>query len=207
MTMRIGLTGGIAAGKNTVARRLAALGAEVIDYDLLSREVVAPGSVGLQRIVETFGSGAVAEDGTLNRGWMATQVFGDEALGHAAARRRLNGIVHPLVEARAQELDARAALDSSAVIVHDIPLLAEVWSSIPFSFDHVLTVEAVDEIRIARMVNERHMSRAQAVARIASQAPREGREAIADHVIDSSQPIERMFDEVDRLYAQWTARG
>ena len=201
MAMRIGLTGGIAAGKSTVASRLRDLGAFVIDYDELSREVVAPGSPGLQRIEATFGPETIdRKSGGLNRAWLANTVF---AQGGEVERQRLNAIIHPLVFAHAQAIES--GIQDSRIVVHDVPLLADVLDSIPVKFAHIITVEAPEEERIARMVNERHMTRAQAVARIASQSTRQHREAIADVVIDASQPIEHMFECVDRLYTQWAS--
>ncbi|KAB5608417.1 dephospho-CoA kinase [Bifidobacterium jacchi] len=216
--MRIGLTGGIAAGKTTVSHRFAELGATLIDYDQLARQVVAPGSVGLRRIVETFGPNALAPDGTMNRGWMAEHVFGPDA--PADALERLNTIEHPLIYAEAERLE-RAALsvrhdgaDASAadgddavgavqIVVHDIPLLAEVIDSIPFRFDHIVTVEAPAGMRIARMMATRGMSRAQAEDRIRHQSSVSERRAIADIIIDATQPLPDMLAQVDRLYAGW----
>ncbi|KFI50185.1 dephospho-CoA kinase [Bifidobacterium biavatii] len=209
MFTRIGLTGGIAAGKSTVSRRLAELGATVIDYDLLARRVVAPGSVGLSRIVDEFGPAAIGHDGGLDRVWMADHVFGPNAPD--GARERLDTIEHPLIYAEAARLDREAVTrvvddDVRLVVVHDVPLLAEVIGTIPFCFDHIVTVEAPEPVRIARMMGERGMSREQAEGRIRHQSAEATRREIADTVIDSTQPIEQMFDVVDRLYADWTGR-
>ncbi|OZG62456.1 dephospho-CoA kinase [Bifidobacterium lemurum] len=208
MTVRVGLTGGIAAGKSTVAARLRQLGAFVIDDDALARKVVEPGSVGLARIAREFGPESIAPDGTLDRAWMADHVFGAHA--EPGARERLDAIEHPLIYAESQRLEreAIAAHESKGgvgrlVIVHDVPLLAEVIGTMPFDFDHVVTVEAPEELRIARMMGERGMTREQAEARIRHQSSREEREAIADVVIDSTQPLERMLEQVDGLYARW----
>ncbi|MBW3091395.1 dephospho-CoA kinase [Bifidobacterium sp. 82T10] len=212
--MRIGLTGGIAAGKSTASRRLAELGATVIDYDLLARHVVAPGSVGLGRIADEFGPAAIGRDGGLDRAWMADHAFGPNAPD--GARERLDAIEHPLIydEAARLEHDAIAAFDHAGagngdrtlVIVHDVPLLAEVIGTIPFRFDHIVTVEAPIDVRIARMMGERGMSREQAEGRVRHQSDEATRRGIADVVIDSTQSIEQMFDAVDRLYADWTSR-
>lgn len=212
--IRIGLTGGIAAGKSTVARRLRGLGATVIDYDALARLVVAPGGEGLRRIVDEFGSDALAPDGGLDRAWMAEHVFGMNA--RDGARERLDAIEHPLIYAAAARME-RAAIETCGrggddeacerlVVVHDVPLLAEVIGPIPFRFDHIVTVEAPTDVRIARMMGERGMSREQAEGRIRHQSDEATRRRIADIVIDSTQPIEQMFDAVDRLYVNWNSR-
>ncbi|MDU2421721.1 MAG: dephospho-CoA kinase [Bifidobacterium scardovii] len=199
--MRVGLTGGIAAGKSTVAARLGALGACVIGYDALAREVVAPGGVGLRRIAAAFGPDALRGDGSLDRAWMAGHVFGASA--PAGARERLDAIEHPLIYEAAARLEREAADHGTPIVVHDVPLLAEVIDAIPFRFDHIVTVEAPEDVRIARMTGERGMSLEQAVGRIRHQSSESERRAIADVVIDSTQPIEQMFDAVDRLYASW----
>lgn len=208
--MRVGLTGGIAAGKSTVAAHLRLLGATVIDYDELARLVVAPGSVGLHRIVEEFGPDAVSPDGTMNREWIAEHVFGPSAPNDALAR--LNAIEHPLIYAQAERREREALVSRLSsigsgsqvqVIVHDVPLLAEVINSIPFAFDHIVTVEAPIETRIARMMTERGMSRAQAEARIKHQSDESERRSIADIVIDSTRPLHDMLLQVEQLYAGW----
>ncbi|WP_244569349.1 dephospho-CoA kinase [Bifidobacterium hapali] len=205
--IRVGLTGGIAAGKSTVSAHLRTLGATVIDYDELARLVVAPGSVGLHRIVEEFGPDAVSVDGTMNREWMAEHVFGPSA--PADALERLDAIEHPLIYTEAARLDretATRAIDDAMphVIVHDVPLLAEVIDTIPFRFDHIVTVEAPIGVRIARMMTERGMSRAQAEGRIKHQSDESERRSIADIVIDSTQPLHSMLSQVEQLYADWT---
>lgn len=200
MFTRVGLTGGIAAGKSTVADRFRTLGAYVIDYDVLSRKAVEPGSDGLDQIVRAFGRRARGRDGGLNRAWMAGRVFGDPD-----SLRVLNGIVHPIVFRMAGDLEYRwldahpAPRDGTRhVIIHDIPLLVETsrWDY----FDAIVTVEAPEGTRIRRMMRKRGMSRADAVARIRNQATQEQRFDIADYVIDSTKPLEQMFEDVDRLY-------
>ena len=197
--MRIGLTGGIAAGKSTVTVRLAHLGACVIDYDALARMVVAPGGEALSRIVAEFGSDALNPDGTLDRAWLAERVFGRQA--EPGARERLEAIEHPLIYREAARLEN--AHPEARVVVHDIPLLAEVIDEIPFAFDHIVTVEAPESERIERMVNTRDMSRQQALDRIRHQSTQAQRQAIADIIIDSAQPMANMLQTVDRLYGQW----
>lgn len=197
--MRIGLTGGIAAGKSTVAARLAHLGAYVINYDAIARTVVAPGGEALSNIVAEFGSGALNPDGTLNRAWLAEHVFGRQA--EPGARERLDAIEHPLIYREAARLEN--AHPEARVVVHDIPLLAEVIDEIPFAFSHIVTVEASEAERIERMVNTRDMSRQQALDRIRHQSTQAQRQTIADTIIDSAQPMVTMLQAVDRLYEQW----
>jgi dephospho-CoA kinase len=200
--MRVALTGGIAAGKSTVSRRLADLGAEIIDYDQLSREVVQPGSAALQRVVAQFGPQALDQRGGLDRTWMANEVF---AQGGDGARRRLESIIHPLVFDEAAKLDNHAlhalqGQDKPRLVIHEIPLLAEVWEEIPFAFKHVISVEAPVDQRVGRMLGTRHMSQHEAENRVKSQSTRYERQQIADIIIDSSPGFEQMFDAVDRVY-------
>lgn len=197
--LRVGLTGGIAAGKSTVAGRLRENGVPVIDYDELARLVVAPGSEGMHRIRAAFGDRAVAADGGLDRAWMAAHVFG----GHAepGARERLDAIEHPLIYAEAERRERE--LSDQPIVVHDIPLLVEVLGTMPMRFDRIVTVEAPERVRVERMVTGRGMTAEQARARIGSQSSRAEREAIADDVIDATRPIEQMFEYVDRLVEHW----
>ncbi|ETY71356.1 dephospho-CoA kinase [Bifidobacterium moukalabense] len=206
VTIRIGLTGGIAAGKSTVAAHLRDLGAFLIDYDELAREVVAPGSEGLQRIVDCFGADALDGRGGLNRTWMAERVFSDQV--SEGMRKRLDDIEHPLIYQLALRREREAtAMDPQAVIVHDVPLLAEVIDAMPMRFDHIVTVEAPADVRVRRMMMTRGMSAEQARARIRHQSSEREREAIADAVIDATQNIEHMFEHIDRLYAQWCSEA
>lgn len=191
--LRVGLTGGIGAGKSTVAARLAGHGAVVIDSDRLAREAVAAGSDGLAEVVAAFGPGVLAAGGALDRAALATVVFAD-----AGARERLNAIVHPRVRARSAELVARAAAD--AVLVHDVPLLVE--TGLAPTFHLVLVVDAPVLTRVARLV-ERGMAAADAQARIASQAGDEQRRAVADVWLDNSGWPEQALAAVDAL---WTER-
>lgn len=189
--MRVGLTGGVASGKSTVAGMLADLGAVVIDADLLAREVVGVGTEGLAEIRETFGPGVLSADGELDRPAMGTLVFDDEA-----ARRTLEAIIHPRVRERAAQLEATAG--DGAVVVHDIPLLAETGQA--DRFDAVLVVDVPTEVQIDRMVDLRGMTREEAQARVNAQATREQRLAIATYVIDNTGTVE------DRLDRRLTAR-
>ncbi|MBW3089261.1 dephospho-CoA kinase [Bifidobacterium miconisargentati] len=210
LMLRIGLTGGIAAGKSTVAARWRELGAVHIDYDALARRVVEPGGEALPRIAEVFGEAALNPDGTLNRAWIADHIFGRGA--EPGARERLDAIEHPLIydEARWLEANAVAGAERSEtdtpgplIVVHDVPLLAEVINTIPFDFDHIVTVEAPVDVRVERMVTDRGMTREQARDRILHQSSEEDRRAIADVVIDATRPLPDMLAQADALYRVW----
>jgi dephospho-CoA kinase len=200
--MRVGLTGGVGSGKSTVSAMLEELGAVIIDGDKLAREVVEPGTPGLAAVVEAFGSELLTPDGDLDRPAMGAIVFADEA-----KRRILEGIIHPLVFERIVALEEQAGPDD--VVVHDIPLLAE--SGRGSTFDAVIVVDVPDEIRIERMVRDRGWTREDAESRIAAQASREDRLAIATHVIDNSGTLEelrgRVTDVYTELFAGLTASG
>lgn len=190
--MRVGLTGGVGSGKSTVSALLRELGAVVIDADELARAVVAPGSPGLAQVLEEFGAGVLATDGSLDRAAMAALVFSD-----AGARARLEAIVHPLVYARIVELENAAAAD--AVVVHDIPLLVE--SGRAGTFDAVLVVDVPVEVQVERLVRDRGWTEEEARSRIAAQATREERLAIATHVIDNAGTLDDLRRRVAEVYA------
>lgn len=190
--MRVGLTGGVAAGKSAVAAMLAELGAVVVDADLLAREVVAPGTEGLAEVVATFGEGVLGPDGALDRPALGALVFAD-----ADARRRLEAIIHPRVRARAAELEAQAP--AGALVVHDIPLLVETRQA--GSFDAVIVVDAPRELQVERMVRERGLTAAEAEARIAAQATREERLAAATYVVDNSGTWDDLRQQVAEVVA------
>jgi dephospho-CoA kinase len=193
----IALTGGIASGKSTIGRRLAELGAVRIDADQLAREAVAPGSPGLERVAERFGEGLLGAQGELNRAALGGIVFGDpEALA------ALNGIVHPEVRRIADERIAAAeADDPEAVVVYEIPLLVETGAVRDSDWDLVLVADAPAAQRIARMVELRGMSEADARARIAHQASDEDRRAVADRIIDTSGSEAETLAQVDALWS------
>jgi dephospho-CoA kinase len=193
--LRIGLTGGIGSGKSTVSALLAARGAVIIDADRIAREVVEPGTAGLAAVVEAFGDGVLAADGSLDRPALAAVVFADPA-----ARARLDGIVHPLVRDRAVELAVAAPPD--AVLVNDVPLLVETGQA--GSYDVVLVVEADLAVRLTRLV-ERGMTEEDARARIAAQATDEQRRAAADVVLDNSGTREQLAEQVDRFWEERVA--
>ncbi|WP_374929601.1 dephospho-CoA kinase [Kytococcus sedentarius] len=188
---RIALTGGIAAGKSTVARRLTELGATVIDADLLSREVVAPGTAGLAAVRERFGERVIGADGALDRPTLGEIVFSD-----AGARRDLEGIIHPRVRQRAAELAAAAPADSP--VVQDIPLLVETGQA--EDFDLVLVVQAPREQRVERMVTDRGMTAEEAASRIEAQATDDERAAAADVLLDNSGTVTELLAQVDRAW-------
>jgi dephospho-CoA kinase len=190
--MKIGLTGGLGAGKSTVAALLEKRGAEIIDADQLAREVVQPGTAGLEAVVARFGARVVSPDGRLDRAALAEIVFAD-----AAARADLNAIVHPLVRARARKLMADAP--PGTVIVYDVPLLVE--NRLADDFDAVVVVEAPLELRISRLI-ERGLSEAQARARMASQATDAQRRAIANYVLTNDGSSEELAVKVDDLWAE-----
>ncbi|MDP3890146.1 MAG: dephospho-CoA kinase [Nocardioides sp.] len=195
--MRVGLTGGVASGKSTVAAMLAELGAVVIDADQLAREVVAKGTPGLAQVVEEFGPGLLGPDGELDRPAMGRLVFGDDA-----ARKRLEAIVHPLVFERYAALEASAP--EGAVVVHDIPLLAEAGRGA--EFDAVLVVDVPREVQVERMLRDRGWTREDAESRIAAQATREDRLAIATHVIENTGTLEDLHERVAEVFESVTRR-
>jgi dephospho-CoA kinase len=190
--LRIGLTGGIGSGKSTVSALLAARGAVVIDADRIAREVVEPGTPGLAAVVDTFGEQVLRPDGSLDRPALAAVVFADPE-----ARKKLDGIVHPLVRARSVELAGAAPED--AVVVHDVPLLVETGQA--GSYDVVLVVRADPEVRVRRLV-QRGLSEDDARARIAAQATDEQRRAVADVVLDNDGTEEDLAAQVDRFWAE-----
>ncbi|WP_340640859.1 dephospho-CoA kinase [Nocardioides zhouii] len=198
MTVRVGLTGGVASGKSTVSTILAELGAVVIDADLIAREVVARGTPGLDAVVAEFGPELLTPDGDLDRPAMGALVFGDPD-----ARKRLEAIIHPLVHRRSAELEEQAG--DSAVVVHDIPLLAEVGRA--GSFDAVIVVDAPPELQVSRMVEDRGWTREDAESRIAAQATRDDRLAIATYVVDNTGTRDELRAQVEEIYAVLAARA
>ena len=199
--LRVGLTGGIGSGKSAVTERLAAHGAIVLDADKAARAVVEPGTPGLARIAETFGPGVLREDGSLDRPKLAEIVFADEA-----ARAKLNAIVHPLVHdhMRAAEQSALRQYGDNAVIVHDVPLLAEGGRG--NEFDLVIVVDAPPELQVKRLA-ARGMPEQQARARMAAQATREQRLAVADIVIDNSGTLADLDRRVAEVWTDLRARA
>jgi dephospho-CoA kinase len=192
----IGLTGGIASGKSTVAKRFAEHGAVVIDADQLARAAVAPGTEALAHIAEIFGPEVIAADGSLNRAQLGSIVFGD-----ATALSVLNNVVHPAVRALSAQAIAAAQLDNPhVVIVYDVPLLVE--ASVGHPFDLIVVVHADAETRVRRMVELRGMVETDARKRISSQAADADRLAVADVVIDAMGSLEETIAQVDLLWDQ-----
>ena len=181
--LRVGLTGGIGSGKSAVSELLAAHGAVVIDYDVLAREAVEPGSPGLEAIAERFGPGVIAPDGTLDRPALAAIVFADPG-----ALADLNAITHPAIWRLAAAREAEAGPD--AIVVHDNPLLVEMGAA--ERCDVVIVVDVPEEVQVARVVSSRGMSETEAKARIAAQASREQRTGAADLVIDNTGPLDEL---------------
>jgi dephospho-CoA kinase len=192
----IGLTGGIASGKSTVAKRFAEHGAVVIDADQLARAAVAPGTDALAHIADIFGPEVIAEDGSLNRSKLGSIVFGDPT-----ALSVLNKVVHPAVRALSSAAIAAAErADPDVVIVYDVPLLVE--ASVGHPFDLIVVVHADAETRVRRMVELRGMPEADARNRISAQAGDADRLAVADVVIDSEGTLDETLAQVDRLWQQ-----
>ncbi|MEV7786731.1 dephospho-CoA kinase [Streptomyces sp. NPDC088106] len=196
--LTVGLTGGIGAGKSEVSRLLVERGAVLIDADRIAREVVEPGTPGLRAVVDAFGEEILAEDGSLDRPRLGSVVFSDpERLAV------LNSIVHPLVGARSRELEEAAAED--AVVVHDVPLLTE--NGLAPLYDLVIVVDASPETQLDRLVGRRGMTEEDARARMAAQATREQRRAIADIVIDNDVPLDELARRVQDVWSELERRA
>ncbi|HWS34014.1 MAG TPA: dephospho-CoA kinase [Actinoplanes sp.] len=189
--LRVGLTGGIGAGKSAVAKRLAERGAVIIDADLVAREVVEPGTDGLAEIVEVFGAGVLTSDGALDRPALGAHVFGD-----TAARRRLEKIIHPRVRARTVALTAAAADD--AIVVNDVPLLVE--TGLAPSYQMVIVVMADRAVRLDRLTRIRGMAEAEANARIDAQATDDQRRAAGDVLLANEGDLAGLHARVDELW-------
>ncbi|MET4659026.1 dephospho-CoA kinase [Streptomyces sp. PvP037] len=196
--LKVGLTGGIGAGKSEVSRLLVGHGAVLIDADRIAREVVEPGTPGLAAVVDAFGEEILTADGALDRPKLGSLVFADpEQLAV------LNAIVHPLVGARSRELEEAAAVD--AVVVHDVPLLTE--NGLAPLYDLVIVVDASPETQLDRLVDRRGMTAQDARARMAAQATREERRAIADIVIDNDVPLDVLRRRVEDVWSQLEDRA
>jgi dephospho-CoA kinase len=196
--IRVGLTGAIGSGKSEVARLLAGHGAVVVDADALAREAVAPGTAGLKAVVAEFGPGVLAPDGSLDRAALGKVVFGD-----AGRRAGLEAIVHPYVGRRSAELMSAAA--PGAVVVYDVPLLVE--KGLQSGYDVVVVVDADDDTRLHRLVALRGMPEEDARARMAAQASRVERLAVADIVVANDAGLDELATRVDDLWALIAARA
>jgi dephospho-CoA kinase len=188
----VGLTGGIASGKSTVAAMLGKFDNEIIDADEIAREVVLPGTVGLSKVVAEFGPQILEEDGSLSRAELAKLVFEDPE-----KRLALEGILHPLIRARTLE---RISQSKSDIVIYIVPLLVE--AKVDYPFDLVVTIEAGSENQIQRLVENRGMSTEGAIARIAAQATDAERVARADVRIDGALSLTDLETEVSKLWNQ-----
>ena len=195
---RVGLTGGIGSGKSEVSRRLAGYGAVVIDADAIAREVVAPGTPGLAAVVGAFGDEVLTPGGQLDRERLGEIVFADPE-----QRSKLNAIVHPLVGTRMAELETEA--EPGAIVVHDVPLIAE--NQISGRYDLVVVVDAPEHARLSRLIKRRGMTAEQARARMAAQASREQRIAVADLIVDNSGSLAELDRQVADLWTELKRRS
>ncbi|WP_328945228.1 dephospho-CoA kinase [Streptomyces sp. NBC_00250] len=196
--LKVGLTGGIGAGKSEVSRLLVSYGAVLIDADRIAREVVEPGTPGLAAVVEAFGEGVLTGEGALDRPKLGSIVFAD-----ADRLATLNAIVHPLVGARSAELESRAG--TGDVVVHDVPLLAE--NGLAPLYDLVVVVDASPETQLDRLVRFRGMVESEARARMAAQATRAQRLAVADLVIDNDGPLDALEPQVRKVWDELARRA
>jgi len=196
--LTVGLTGGIGAGKSEVARLLASFGAVLVDSDVIAREVVEPGTEGLDAVVAEFGEQILTADGHLDRPKLGAVVFADEQ-----RRGALNAIVHPLVGRRAAQLQQAAGPD--AIVVHDVPLLTE--NGLAPLYDLVVVVDADPATQLDRLIRLRGMTKDEARSRIAAQATREERLAVADVVIDNDGPLERLEPRVRAVWEELRKRA
>jgi dephospho-CoA kinase len=190
----IGLTGGIAAGKSTVAGIWTDLGAIEIDADVLAREVVQSGTVGLEKIKNVFGPEVFTDSGALDR-----KALGEIVFNNASRRKELEGIVHPLVRARAQEI--LASLPEDSIVIYTVPLLVEANVELPF--DVIVSVEAPESERAQRLVSSRGMTLEQAIARIKAQASAIDRAARADYILNSNQSLTALSADATKLFEKF----
>ncbi len=193
----IGLTGSIGAGKSTVSNRLRELGAYVLDADIAAREVVLPGTAGLARVTEEFGTEILREDGSLDRAALAAVVFADPKKRYA-----LNQIIHPLIgqwfQMRIEEI---YKLDPEAVVIHDVPLLFE--ANMHEGLDEIWVVVASDDMRLSRIMERDNCTAQQALNRMRAQMPQEEKMKRADYIIDNSGDRSSLIKQVDALFARF----
>jgi dephospho-CoA kinase len=185
----IALTGGIGSGKSTVARRWVELGATEVDADLLAREVVEPGSIGLEQVAKEFGPSVLTQSGTLDRAALAKIAFANDA-----NRVKLESILHPLI----QDLALQKVSNLEGIVVYTIPLFVESKSKL--QFDKVVAISCDEDVRVDRLVEQRGMNETEARSRIAAQASDSEREAVADLVIDSNCSLEELIQKADAIY-------
>ncbi len=196
--LTVGLTGGIGAGKSEVSRLLEGYGAVLVDADRIAREVVAPGTPGLAAVVAEFGDGILTDEGTLDRPKLGSIVFSDPD-----RLKALNAIVHPLVRDRSAELQEAAGPD--AIVVNDVPLLAE--NGLASLYDMVIVVDAAPATQLDRLVRLRGMAESEARSRMAAQATREQRLAVADLVIDNDGPLDALEPKVRKVWEELRERA
>jgi dephospho-CoA kinase len=194
----VGLTGGVGSGKSTVAHLLSEHGAVIVDADAIARAVVEPGTEGFASVHEAFGDEVLGADGSLDRRALAALVFRD-----AEARAELERIVHPLVRRQSDLMTALA--DDDAIVVHDVPLLAETGRT--EAYDLIVVVDAPDDKRIERLRHSRGWDRASSTARMAAQATREDRLALADEVVVNDGDIDHLELQVDQLWLRLQERA
>ncbi len=194
---KIGVTGGIGSGKSTVSQRLQDLGAVIIDADKVAREIVKPGQPALKELDAAF-AGVLNEDGTLNRAELARQAFATPE-----ATEKLNSITHPRIRERTNALFAQAEQAGEDVVVYDMPLLIENGET--SRVDHVLVVDAPDEVRVRRLVESRGLDESDAKARIKAQIDRDSRLAAADTVMDNGGTVDELLAQVDRFWSTTVA--
>lgn len=186
----VGLTGGIASGKSTVSAMLEAHGAEVIDADIIAREVVEPGTAGLESIVQVFGKEILNTDGTLSRAKLASLVFGSQE-----ERLKLESILHPMIKDRVMQLIRSS---SARVVIYVVPLLVE--ARVDYPFDLVVTVESGVETQVKRLIETRGLNTQEAKGRIQAQATEQQRVARADVRLDGSSTIADLEKDVSKLW-------
>ncbi|MFJ5935112.1 dephospho-CoA kinase [Streptomyces sp. NPDC093071] len=196
--LKVGLTGGIGAGKSEVSRLFVSYGAVLIDADRIAREVVEPGTPGLAAVVEAFGEDVLTAEGVLDRPKLGSLVFSDPD-----RLATLNAIVHPLVGARSAELESRA--ETGDIVVHDVPLLTE--NGLAPLYDLVVVVDASPETQLDRLVRLRGMEESEARARMAAQATRAQRLAVADLVIDNDGPLDELEPQVRKAWDELARRA
>ena len=194
---KIGVTGGIGSGKSTVSQRLQDLGAVIIDADKVAREIVEPGQPALKELDAAF-AGVLNEDGTLNRAELARQAFATPE-----ATEKLNSITHPRIRECTNALFAQAEQAGEDVVVYDMPLLIENGET--SRVDHILVVDAPDEVRVRRLVESRGLDESDAKARIKAQIDRESRLAAADTVMDNGGTVDELLAQVDRFWSTTVA--
>ncbi|MHB1444262.1 MAG: dephospho-CoA kinase [Acidimicrobiales bacterium] len=195
----VGLTGGIGAGKSTVVSLLAEKGAVIVDADRIAHEVMAPGGEAYQPVIDRFGPGVVSGDGTIDRAAVAAIVFNDPA-----ALADQQAITWPVIGKVMAERVAEGQA-SGAIVIMDIPLLREGKGGGRYGLDAVIVVDTPVEVAVDRLVNQRGMAEADARARIANQASREERVAIADHVIDNAGTMKELRAQVDAVWVELVA--